>query len=42
MICYVFDKNGSVIIWPPGYGSVIQDYGSADLDPKEIVTVPQH
>jgi hypothetical protein len=25
-----------------GSGSVIQDYGSADLDPKEIFTDPQH
>jgi hypothetical protein len=29
---------GSVINWPPGSGSLIQDYGSADPDPKEIFT----
>ncbi len=26
---------GLVLNWPPGSGSVIQDYGSADPDPKE-------
>jgi hypothetical protein len=30
------------IYWPPGYGSVSQDYGSTDPDPKEISTDPQH
>jgi len=46
--CYLFDDilfrghinvqagSGSVINWPPG--SVIQDYSSADTDPKEIIT----
>jgi hypothetical protein len=28
--------------WPPGYGSIIQDYGSTDPDPQEIFTDPQH
>ncbi len=27
---------------PPGYRSIIQDYGSADPDPKDIFTDPQH
>jgi len=31
-----------VIGWPPGSGFVVQYYGSADLDPKEIFTDPQH
>jgi hypothetical protein len=31
---------GSVIYWPPGFGSIIQDYGSAD--PVEIFTDPEH
>ena len=25
-----------IIIWPPGSGSVIQDYETADPDPEEI------
>ncbi len=36
------DPAGSVINYPPGFGSVMQDYGSADLDPKEIFTDTQH
>jgi hypothetical protein len=28
--------------WPPGSGYVIQDYGSADPDPKEIFPDPKH
>ncbi len=36
--------SGSVItgIWPPGSGFIIQDYRSADPDPKEIFTDPEH
>ncbi len=30
------DPNGSFIIWPPGFGYVVQDYGSADADPEKI------
>ncbi len=30
------------INWPPGSGSVIQDYGFADPDLTEIFTDPQH
>ncbi len=33
---------GSAINWPPGSGSVIQDYGFADPDLTEIFTDPQH
>jgi hypothetical protein len=35
---------GSINNWPPASesGSVLQDYGSADPDPKEIVTDLQH
>ncbi len=33
---------GSVINWPSGSGSVSQDYGSGDPDPKKIFTDPQH
>ncbi len=29
------DPVGSIINWPPGTGSVIQDYGSVDPDPIE-------
>ncbi len=29
---------GSVINWPPGSGSVSEDYGSADPDPKYLRT----
>ncbi len=36
------DPAGSVINWPPASGSTIQDSGSADSDPKEIFTDPQH
>jgi len=36
------DPDGSVINWPPGSVSVIQDYGSADPDPKEIFRVRIH
>ncbi len=32
--------SGSVIIWPSG--SVIQDFGPKDPDPKEIIKDPQH
>jgi hypothetical protein len=37
-------RSGSVItsIWPSGSGSAIQDYGSADPNPKEIFMDPQH
>jgi hypothetical protein len=35
------DPVGSIINWPSGFGSVIQDYGSADPDPKEIF-IDQH
>jgi hypothetical protein len=43
---YLFDNksiparsgSGSIIGWPPG--SVIQDYGSANPDPKEIFADP--
>jgi hypothetical protein len=31
----------SKINWSPGSGSAIQDYGSKDLDSKEILTDPQ-
>jgi hypothetical protein len=34
--------TGTVFRWPLGSGSVIQDYSSKDLDPKEIITDPQH
>ncbi len=34
--------SGSVINWHHGSGSVIQDYGSKDPDPKEITAAPQH
>ncbi len=36
--------SGSVINWTPGsgYGSVNQDYGSADPDPNEKFMNPQH
>jgi hypothetical protein len=34
------DPTGSVINWPPGSASKIQDNGSAD--PKEIFADPQH
>jgi hypothetical protein len=34
--------SGSGINYPTGPGSVIQDYGSKDPDPKEILTDPQH
>jgi hypothetical protein len=33
---------GYVINWPHGPESIIQDYGSADPDPKEIITDPRH
>jgi hypothetical protein len=38
------DLSGSVINWPPVSGSwyVIPDYGSADPDPKDMFTDPQH
>ncbi len=38
------DLAGSVINWPPKFGSVLQDYGSKDpdTDPKEIIMDPQH
>ncbi len=31
----------TTVFRPPGSGSIIQDYESADPDPKEIVTDPQ-
>ena len=34
-----YDLARSVINWPPGSGSVIQDYGYADPDAKEIFTI---
>jgi hypothetical protein len=34
--------NGSANNWFPGSGSLIQDYGSADPDPKDLFTDPQH
>ncbi len=34
------DLAGFAINWTPG--SVVQDYGSADPDPKEIFTDPQY
>jgi hypothetical protein len=39
-IMYRLVQICTVINWPPGSGSVIIDYGSAD--PKEIFTDPQH
>ena len=42
MVRYDPDPAGSVINWPTGSGSVIQIYGSADPDPKEIFTDPEH
>ncbi len=36
------DPAGSIIVWPFGSGSAIQDYGSKDPRPKEIFTDPQH
>jgi hypothetical protein len=38
------DPVGSVTNWPPGSGSgsVIQNYGSVDTVPEEIVKDPQH
>jgi hypothetical protein len=39
--CCGYQSGGSVINWPPGSGSVIQDYGSTYPDPKEISTDPQ-
>ncbi len=38
------DPVGSVTNWPPGTGSgsVIQNYGSVDPVPEEIVKDPQH
>jgi|LakMenEpi03Aug12_release.lakeMendotaPanAssembly.Ray.scaffolds.fasta_scaffold466898_1 hypothetical protein len=35
------ESDGSVINWPPGSEYVIKDYGSADPDPKEVLTDPQ-
>ncbi len=35
------DQAVSAIYWPPGSGFLIQDNGSADSDPKEIITDPQ-
>jgi hypothetical protein len=32
----------TVINWPPGSESVIQDYGAKDPDQKEIITDPQY
>jgi hypothetical protein len=32
----------SVINWPPGSGSIIQDYGSADPGKLTIFTDPEH
>ncbi len=34
------DSAISVVNWPPGSGSVRQDYGSANPDPKEIFMDP--
>jgi hypothetical protein len=36
------DPAGAVIKCYAGSESVIQDYGSADPDPKELFTDPQH
>ncbi len=36
------DPEGFIFYWPPGSRSIIQDYGSANPDPKEIFTDPQH
>jgi hypothetical protein len=36
------DPAGSVICWPPGFGSFNRDFGSADPDPKKNFTNPQH
>jgi hypothetical protein len=34
--------SGSVINWPSGPGHVIQNYGTAGPDPREIFTDPHH
>jgi hypothetical protein len=39
---YRSESAGSIINWPPGSGSKRQDFASADSDPKEIFTDPQH
>jgi hypothetical protein len=33
---------GSIIKWPLGSGSIIENYGSSDPDPKEILKDPPH
>jgi hypothetical protein len=39
----VRSKSGQIRnIWPPGSGSLSQDFGSADPNPKEIFTDAQH
>jgi hypothetical protein len=36
------DPDGSLINWSPGSGLLIQDYGSADPEPREIFADPQY
>ncbi len=38
----VGSRSRYVITCPSGSGSIIQDYGSVDPDPKEIFTNPEH